>query len=159
MIERTFDVDYIRSAVTHPAVWKWASDDSCDVDTYQPPMGDHVYWLKMTHDGQNCGVYMVHAHNSTTCEIHTCLFPESRGRIAKIAAREVLEWVFSNTGFTKVVTSVPVNNIHAYAYAKRAGLIDEGLNRKSIKVNGEIIDQFTLGITSEEFEWQQQQSP
>lgn len=155
MIERTFDVEYVLRAVTHPKIWKWVSDDSSDIATYRPPMDDCVYWLKVIIEGRDYGVYMIHPHNSTTCEIHTCLFPEARGRIAKLAIVEALDWIFSNTGFLKIITHVPETNPLAYAYAKRSGFKDEGINRKSIRIEGKLIDQFTLGLTWEEYKCQQ----
>ncbi len=156
MITRIFDKDVIRDAVTHPHNWPWSSDDYSESQTYTPCVDEVVYWLEYSQDGKHLGVYYVHPHSRTTCEIHTCLMPEARGKLAKIAANEVLLWLFSNTEFEKVVTHVPVNNPLALAYARRAGMKDEGINRKSIRVSGELIDQFSLGVTKDEFLCQQQ---
>ena len=162
MIVRTFDTTLIKAAVTHPHNWRWASDDYCDSDTYAPCVDNVVYWLEYVHEGEHMGVYLVHPHNAILCEIHTCLTPNARGKIAKIAANEVLSWIFENTSFAKVMTHVPINNPLARAYAHRAGMKDEGINRQSIQIGGELMDQFSLGITKKEFTCQQQsrqQSP
>lgn len=157
MIVRTFDIALIKGAVTHPHNWKWVSDDYCDSQNYEPCVDDAFYWLEYVHNGVHMGVYLVHPHNAVLCEIHTCLLPEARGKIARIAANEVLSWVFENTSFAKVMTHVPVNNPLALAYARRVGMKDEGVNRQSIQVGGELMDQFSLGVTKKEFKCQQQQ--
>lgn len=157
MIERTTDLSLVREIVTHPYVWKWVSDDSVSSSSYIPPMVDSILWLKATDCGQLMGVYMVHPHNGATVEIHTCLLPCARGQPAKRLAVEVLQWIFDNTGYVKIITNVPENNPYALNYARRAGLLDEGINRKSISIAGKLYDQYMLGITKEDFKCQQQQ--
>lgn len=158
-IERTFDQDLATAIVKHPSVWPYVSDDLTDFDLYRAPMHDSVFWLLvLDFDDTVLGAYFLHFQNAVTLEIHTCLLPDARGKKSKEAAKCVLSWVFSNTICQKVITHVPENNVFALAYAKRAGLQEEGINRASFLKQGKLLNQTLLGITKEEFTCQQQQS-
>jgi RimJ/RimL family protein N-acetyltransferase len=119
-------------------------------------MGGGIIWLEVVGD-EGLGMYLIHPHNCVTYEIHTCLLPTAWGDKAKQAAKLVLNWIFQNTPCMKVITHVPETNALALRYAKRAGMVVEGNNRKSFLKNGQLLDQIQLGITKEEHICQQQQ--
>lgn len=147
-IEQTTDAQWIKSVVTHKAIWPHVSDDAATAESYQPPLIG-VMWLEALDDA-SLGLYLVHPHNCVTYEIHTCLLPNAWGDKAKQAAKLVLDWIFANTPCQKVITHVPETNTLALRYAKRAGMVVEGNNRKSFLKNGRLLDQIQLGITKEE---------
>lgn len=147
-IERTHDMDYVRSVITHPAIWPHVSDDTCDRERYAPFEGDGAYWLIPT-DGAPLGVFFVHSHSSVCFEVHTALLPHARGRAAHEAGKALISWVFANTSCRKLITHVPDVNRLALAFARRAGMVQEGINRKSFLRNGALIDQVLLGICKE----------
>jgi len=155
-IERTQNPEVITPIVTHQDVWEWVSDDSCRKEDYKPAIVESCYWLLVIDDGEVLGAYFLHPHNMVTYEIHTCLLPAAWGKKAREAAKLVLSWMFANTGCMKVITNVPENNERAFAYAKRAGLSVEGINKSSFMKNGELLNQKMMGITKEEFVCQQQ---
>lgn len=148
-IEPTTDASLITSVVTHPSIWPHVSDDSVRVDEYHPTI-DGLIWLKVFDDNL-LGIYMIQRHNFINYEIHTCMLPSAWGKKAKQASKLVLDWIFSNTECMKLITHVPEDNPLALRYAKNAGLMVEGNNRKSIMKNGKLLDQTQLGITKEEY--------
>ena len=147
-IERTHDMAYVRGVITHPAIWPHVADDTCDRDQYVPTDDDSIYWL-MPVDGVPLGVFMVHPHSAVCFEVHTALLPHAWGGSANKAACALIEWVFSRTGCRKLITHVPAYNRRALAFAKRAGMVEEGNNRKSFLRDGVLMDQYLLGISKE----------
>lgn len=141
-----------------PAIYPYISDDGTPEPwLYKPIESEDFYYLSVLDNDQNVlGLFLVHPHNMIMFEIHTCLLPVCRGKKADEAAQLVLKWVFENTICKKLITHVPENNKPALEYAKRAGLIVEGVNRASFQKNGEVLNQVLLGITRTE-QCQQQQ--
>jgi hypothetical protein len=158
VIVRCFDSAVIKSIFTHPKIWPHISDDACDIKTFEPVLHDSVYYLVPTINGVSCGVFMYVPQNAIMYEVHSCILPEHRGAYSVNFAKESLYWMVSNTGCKKVITHVPEKNRLALAFAKRAGMTIEGVNRKSYQKAGEIFDQFILGITEKEICQQRHQS-
>ena len=150
-IERTEDSQKIKEIVTHPSVWEKVSDDGADKETYLPFISPSVYWLSIVKEDKVIGVYFLHPHNAICYEIHTCILPEAWGKDSREASRLVLKWIFENTKCEKVITNVPENNPIALRYAEKAGLKVYGINTKSYKKDGKLLNQTVLGI--EKGEW------
>lgn len=148
-VYRTNDLDYVRSVLTHPKIWRHIVDDGNGLpDEFNVPDSDSIYWL-VPNDGSDLGVFMVHPVNNFMFEVHTALLPEAYGDKAKIAAKKLIEWVFENTQCLKLITHVPEYNRLAYKFALNAGMKEEGLITKSFMRNGKLIDQYVLGIGKE----------
>lgn len=159
MIVETKDTELIKSIVTHDRVYDLVSDDgSPKKEDYIPIIGDGIYWLSIVDDNEIIGAYLLHMVNAITYEIHTCLLPSAYGKKARDAAKDVLNWMVENTNCEKIITHVPEFNRLALRYAKKAGLMEEGIIRKSFKKNGKVYDQVLLGITREEICQQQYQA-
>jgi len=138
---RTFDYKRIREIATHPEIYPYVSDDgSPPPEEYEPVQSDEFYYLMF--EG---GFFLFHPLNYITVEVHTCILPEWRGRSIKYA-RRAIAWMFRNTQYRKIVTHVPEYNRKALAYAQKAGMRIEGVNRKSFMKNGVIYDQYLLGV-------------
>jgi RimJ/RimL family protein N-acetyltransferase len=156
VIEKLSDGNIVKSIVTHGNIYKFVSDDkSPSAEEFYPDM-DALTWVSPVEDGYVLGVFMIHPINGYTCEIHTCLLPEGRGKKAKDAAILVLDWIANNTDFIKVVTNVPSYNVAAKRLAEYAGMTLEGINRDSFVKNGRVYSQFVFGITKGEILCQQQ---
>ena len=158
-IERTKDMGIIKNIMINHAIYPHISDDGApEAKYFQPTESDEIYYLLVIDEnGLVHGLYLLHAMNYITYEIHTCLLRSCRGKKADIAAKAVLKWISLNTECLKVITHVPENNRLALAYAKRAGLLLEGINRDSFLKDGKLYNQFLLGITRAEICQQQAQ--
>jgi len=144
IIERTFDSEYITSIATHDKCWDACSDDgTVDKLLYFPPMDDAIIWLK----AEDCGVFMLHPHNSICYEVHTML-PHA-GKKAIDCAKAGMEWMFKNTACERIITNVPEYNRVALIFAKKAGMEVIGINKKSFKKNGVLHNQTLLGLSKE----------
>jgi RimJ/RimL family protein N-acetyltransferase len=147
-IARTHDMELVRAILSHPAIWPHISDDS--VTEPSPVDLDGIFWL-LVDDGAPAGVFLLHAHNSACYEVHTCLLPRLWGAQAAQATMLCREWMFENTPCQKLVTNVPADNLLALRFAKRCGMTQEGVNRKSFLKQGRLLDQHVLGLTKEEW--------
>lgn len=156
MIERISDVEYIKSCVTHPKLWKFLSDDgSGEPEKYVPPVSNSVYWLSPMEEGQRYGVFFLHPHNFVCYEVHTCLLPMIWGRTRE-CTKAAIDWVFNNTPCQRIITNVPDYNILALRLAEDSGMVQFGINKKSYQKKGKLFDQIMLGINKEDYKCQQQ---
>lgn len=153
-IERTHDMELVKSIMSHPAIFPHIHDDS--VTECAPIDHEGLFWMLVS-DGEPAGVFLVHAHNSACFEMHTCLLPRIWGKDAAHAAQLLLAWAFNDTQCQKMITAVPSYNRAAIRFAKAGGMTQEGVNRASFLRNGELIDQIMLGITKQEWISCQQQ--
>lgn len=148
-ISRTHDMGLVRAILADPAIWPHIHDDGAT----EPAPIDHegLYWL-LVDDGAPAGVFLLHAHNTVTYEVHTCLLPRIWGAKARKASELGKAWMFDNTPCQKLITHVPAYNLHALRFSERCGFKREGVNRASFLRNGELLDQHLLGYTKKE--WQ-----
>ncbi len=147
--ERTTDLVLIRKILTHPRIWPWITDDGApDREQFQPtPAGEHVWYVLVWDVAELLGLFIFHPHNSVTWEVHTCLLPKSWGERATRAAVGVQAWLWAQTDWQRIVTTVPANNRLALRFARRAGMVEYGLNPKSWLKDGKLHDQHLLGIS------------
>jgi RimJ/RimL family protein N-acetyltransferase len=151
-IERTSDIDMIKSIVSHNDIYPFISDDYSPLATdYEPIIDDSIYWLLIKNSGVLCGLFMIHQSNGITCELHTCVLPECRGSKTTLYTKKLFDWIFENTQFKKVITHVPSFNSAALLLAEKSGMTREGINRLSFLKTGQIYDQFLLGKTYQEW--------
>jgi RimJ/RimL family protein N-acetyltransferase len=145
------DRDFIRATMTHPKIWPHISDDhSGDPEDFEPSLHGSFRYLAPEHKGEPVGVFFYHPHSAVLWEVHTCILPQFWGEAATQAARAGLVWMIENTTCCKVTTHVPRTNQKARMFALRVGMKDEGVNRASFLKDGQLVDQYVLGITGEE---------
>lgn len=155
-IERTHDMELVKSILSHDRVVDKVTDDGCK--EIAPKDEGSMWWLAVYVEDKVCGVFLVYPLNSVCYEMHTCLLPSIWGKKADQAAQKLLNYVFNEISAKKIVTNVPESNKLAYRYAVRNGMIVEGVNRESFLNNGVLENQIILGITVKEWElWQQSQ--
>lgn len=156
--ERTADLDLVRSIITHPKIYPHVSDDfSPGPEDYTPVDATGVWYVIARDQGELLGLWMVVWHSQILAEIHTCLLPCAWGQRAKTAAQEALGWLFASSGVERVITQVPESNKLAHRFARAAGMSAFGLNPKSFRKQGKLIDVILMGRSRGEQICQQQQ--
>lgn len=100
------------------------------------------------HDGTLVGVFLLQGHSRVMWQVHTCILPEHRGKVAEAAAKALIESVF-NAGCRKLITLVPSFNRAAKLFALRAGLRVEGNLTASFQKGGVLYDQTILSINKD----------
>jgi len=140
--ERTYDADFIKSVVL--SLWDTVTEDG---QTDFSPEVISECWLNIN----NMAVFCLHAENSTTLRVHAHVLKEYRAYSADIGYA-VWFWVLNNCPdkYQKFTCSIPVLYPNVKAYVESMGMVEEGVNRKSYCKNGEIVDQWLMGITRDE---------
>lgn len=93
------------------------------------------------------GYFMLHGDNDTTVNIHINMVKEHRKK-GKQAAEKFLEEFKDKwpDNFQKLTCKIPVIYPEVYHFTKNVGFEDEGLCKKSIMKNGELVDRHILGL-------------
>lgn len=129
------------------------SDDGVDRSTYQLPQ-DHVYIGVF--DPSLIGFFWLHHDTSSALNIHINMMEQCKGKGADAAKLFLSEFKKNaRDDLNKLICKIPVIYSDVYHFAKKLGFQDEGLDRKSIKKGGKVIDRHILGITREEITWAQ----
>ena len=146
-ISITHDTGAVNAIIRHPKVYPYISDDHSpeakDYDCFEL-MESAGAWFLLVKPGP-LGVFCVHAHTRSICEIHTCLLPIARGRAREIGLK-VVEFVFENLPCEKLITWVPEDNRLARKLALDVGMREEGFSPKSWRKGGRMLGRYLLGI-------------
>lgn len=147
---QTTDYELIKAIITHPSIWPAVSDDYASLERFEPVRDPAFLYVTATDGDELLGVFLFAPTNSICLEVHTCLLPNSWGAKAKAAGREVIGWIWQNTGAHRIITNVPAYNRLALRFARQSGLTDFGNNKKSYMKHGSLHDQIMLGISKAE---------
>lgn len=144
------DVELVRRILTAPTVYGAISDDGCPaVEDFRVTVHPSILYVLVHDQAELLGCFGIYLESSTCVQIHTCLLPFAplvRGR-TMAAANGILEWIWANTTFNRVITRVPEFNRLALRFAQKAGMMLFGVNEMSYLKNGVLHDQFYLGIS------------
>ena len=140
MIERTEDVDFIRSVITHPRIWPWVSEDGQQPEDYEPLIHPLVHYLRSGDDG----VVEFRAMGVAIYQGHVAMLPGVR---SDDFARAAVQWMWDNTSAQKLYCQVPARNRHAVAYVRRAGFAPEGRLTDAYLKNGKLHDLIVMGVS------------
>lgn len=138
MIERTEDVEFLRSIFTHPRVWPWVSEDGQRPQDYQPLIHPAVHYLR----NGDAGVISFRPLNSVLYECHVAMLPGVR---SDAFAQAAASWMWAHTPAQKLIVNVPSCNRAAVAYARRAGFTQEGRITRAFLRNGQLHDIVVMG--------------
>jgi RimJ/RimL family protein N-acetyltransferase len=150
LIERTFDAELIRRIVTRPDMWATVAEDGFSADEWTPDMAE--CWLRVTSEGELIGLYNFHVVDDDVLQIHPMILVEHRGPIAYESGREVLKWVFANSGYQKVVCMIPEIYRNVILFAMRCGMVKTDKVKRIYQKNGKIYDMVTLAVSRSEIE-------
>ena len=106
MIERTFDAGFVNAVANHPTVASLVRGLISGRLDLTPIIADHRNVVLVGEHG-----FAIFAYRATgVYEWHAAVLPEGYGQWALSAAREALDWLFSETDAFAVVAPVPENN-------------------------------------------------
>ena len=154
MIEahRVTDKAVVNAIMKQPDIWATIAEDGQNQENFDcDVVGEH--WLLMTTKDYVVGLYNIHAINVIQCQIHAHVFPEHRKKHSYETGVLALKWLYDNEpSYQKLIAIIPVIYENVKKFTCQFGFQVEGINRMSYLKNGEIVDQYLLGITREEIE-------
>lgn len=143
VVYQGFKPELFKEIATNPLVLPWIKDDEAIEDFNFP---DCFLYVIASLNGEDVGFFMLHKVNLITVEVHTIFHPKAFGKVLSFST-QVIDWVFSNTDYEKMITHVPEDNPKAKRLAEKSGMEVEGIIKKSFRRNGQNIDQFILGVS------------
>lgn len=145
IVDRCYDVEVVRAILTHPEIYECIAEDGT------PPREDFMLQL----EGIACivgivgsepiGVMIYHPINGITWECHVQVLPAYREQYADEFSEKALDWAFS-LGVKKLVAQIPFLYPNVKDFGLKHGFEVEGINKQSYLKNGQIHDQWYLGL-------------
>ena len=127
--------------LSRPDIFETISEDGVtDV-----PMPDSVAYL-CGYAPELVGCFIIRPLNRICMDVHVQVFPEHRKAWAEEFGRAVIEWTWENTSAQKMVAQIPCIYPNVKDFALKMGFNVEGKNKHSWRKNGEVHDQWYLGV-------------
>lgn len=134
-------------AVVEPH-WDYICDDTpLNKEEYQPDVSESSIWLGAYDGDKLAGVFNVTRVTFICWSFHVNFNKEYWGdpRVVE-AGKEALAWAFENAqNCRKIVAALPSYHHGAAKYAKKIGLKQEGVSKKSFLKDGELYDLINFG--------------
>lgn len=142
-------VEEVEVIIKEPEIFERIAEDGHELNNYTISM-DNCYML-MKYDDKTIGVWCLYPANRSTLNIHCNILEEHRHH-GKESAKLILEWFVNECPeqYQKLNAEIPMIYPEVYHYTKHQGMRDEGINRLSIRKQGQLVDQWRLGITRDE---------
>jgi len=149
-LTHTTDMDLVKSILIIPEIWEQAAEDGVEQDDYYPGYDSLSAWLLCEIDDEPIG--LIYVHNETLCSINIHPYLKHKfKRKGRDMMIEFFKWFLTLPDkLCKVNVSIPSSRRIVYNFAKRVGFKDEGINRMSFLKDGDICDQYQLGLTRNE---------
>ena len=146
ILERTKDLNLIKSFMMQPEIYKYASEDGASLDPEFTESGREV-WLLAIKDNEAMGIVHSHLENGTTAWFHPYIMRSHKDKYLNLV-NLFLKWFdqFFPVEIQKLNAYIPTYAQKTYEIAMRAGFKDEGLNRMSYLKNGKLWDRHLIGI-------------
>lgn len=146
-VEQTWDKALIRSILTDPDIWDSIAEDGQESGLFEVDLEKNIF-LSVIDMGIIVGIYILHAFNGATLEIHANILPKYRKRCATQSGEKMLEW-FKENGpdkYHKLIAMIPVIYPHVYHFTLNRGFKDEGLLTTAYRKKGKLHDIHILGL-------------
>lgn len=145
LVERCYDMDVVRAILTHPDIYdRIAEDGTLPREEYIPDIVGAAYIIGLQ-DSIPFAVMIYHPINGVTWECHVQVLPDFRKEFADEFSQKALQWAW-DMGVNKIVAQIPFLYPNVKDFGLRHGFEIEGINRQSYLKNGQIHDQWYLGI-------------
>ncbi len=144
--ERTRDYSLLQALMTSDRrIWSGMSDDTCpSMEDFRLPEDDSVWYVLVRDEEKLMGFWALIPKEQNCAEVHTVIIPAYWGSAARRAAREMGDWIWSSTPFTRLTTTVPAWHRTALAFAKVSGMKESGVQKEKQMKRGKLHDLICL---------------
>jgi hypothetical protein len=144
--ERTHSLSLVRSILTKSGVWPYIGDDFAPNPESFRPNDDHRIWYVLADEVY--GLFMFVPESPVCWQVHVAMLRGQKPEVTHQAGREIVPWVWENTGCRRIYASVPTSNRAAIRFGLRAmGLEIYGRNPASFMKHGQLWDQVLMGVS------------
>lgn len=151
IVERCFDQALIEGFIRSPEMFETVSEDGTLPEDFQADVINDC-WLKVSTTNDLIGFYYLHEFSKVTLICHANIHPDFRKDYSKRAGKAAYHWMLHNLphNIRKFITTVPEIYPNVMKYVEYFGMKREGVNRKSFRKHGQLLDLVCYGITREE---------
>lgn len=147
VVERTFNTKVVREILSDETL-KDRVTLGGDVDMFDPEHQPQLYYILITVGGKDIGFLLFHIINNMVCyQIHANYLPRYWGMGLSSYTQMAIKWMFENTDALKIVAFCPSKYPEARKHALKIGFSEEGVLTKSSLFNGELYDNYIMGIS------------
>jgi hypothetical protein len=114
------DIPEINAILNHPDVYPSATLGA-DVGYLDVTAGFEHMHILLIPDGGGC--LLLDPYSELTVELHTCILPAFRGKVAEQVAEETLRFAFGILAATRIFTRIQVTNKGADLFARQMGFV------------------------------------
>ena len=151
-IVQLYDINIIRGVMMHEDILPTIIDDTWDGSAYTPDISNGIY-LGCIVDDTLIGLYYLHWINGVTLQGHTHILKEFRAEHSMKSCHLIMAWILEKIHrCKKVVCFVPLLYANVKQFLAACGLNEEGILRKSFALDGQLHDQWIMGITRDEMQ-------
>ncbi len=147
---RLHRADLIKQFLTQDELWERIAEYGQSKDDFMPVIDDFIHWVGLFDDNRLFGIIFLHPHNSTTLIAHINIQKKDRYKLSRKGGIAGLEYIIKNTDYQKVQTETPVIYPKVMLFVESMGFSKEGISRKSINKDTQLVDQVMYGITRQE---------
>ena len=150
ILERTKDLDLIKSFMMQTEIYKHAAEDGASVDP-DFTANDREVWLLAIKDSVAVGIVHSHLESGSTAWFHPYILKGHKEDYL-ILIKLFIEWFekYFPIEIQKLNAYVPTYAKQAYQATMSAGFKDEGLNRLSYLKFGKLWDRHLVGMIRSE---------
>jgi RimJ/RimL family protein N-acetyltransferase len=149
--KRLYDADLIKEFLTTEELWGKISESSQKPEELVIPIDDLIHWVGLYNvTDVLVGIFALHPQTITTCVTHINILEEYRRAYGLPVGLAVLNYMLYSTDYNKFNAEIAVIYPNVLKYTEYFGYKQEGVNRKSINKNNELIDQIYYGVTRTE---------
>lgn len=146
--DRTTDYRMIRSILTLPRLYPWMCDDSAPSrQEFQVNTHPGIWYVLVRNSGLIVGLFCFIPENGICWAGHVAMLPKVPPSVTHRVAREMVPWLWTNTGCRRLIASIPRYNWAAIRIARIMGLEQYGVNEKSFLKHGKLHDQILMGLS------------
>lgn len=150
-VMRTRNTALILETLTDPKLWSLINEDGVSPEGFEPDV-DHTIWIAMLDDDERLRGFVAGIPlGKNEVDLHVAIKPEFWGeaKVNVALGKKAVAAIQKITGARKFTAQIPVIDKQVVRYAQRVGLQREGVNKKSYLRNGELHDQYHMGLIVE----------
>jgi len=151
-IVQLYDPNIIRGVMMHEDILSTIIDDTWDGSVVTSDLQNNIYLGCVVND-KLIGLYVLHWLNGVTLQGHAHILKEFRADHSLKSCRSIMTWILEKIHrCKKIACFVPWVYPNVKQFLAASGLKEEGILRKSFALNGQLHDQWIMGITRDEMQ-------
>lgn len=148
-VRRVFNQALFKQVLTKPRLWAAISEDgSVAIEDYSPDLTHIIALALIGEEDKLHGFLIGRPFTDSVIEVHIAIDPDLWGHKDNVQLGSLgCRWLFEEyPDCIKLVAAIPTTDVQVLRYAQRVGFQREGVNKASFRRNGEVLDQFYVGL-------------